>query len=308
MAPAVTLFETEAVRVLRVCAPNPGPLTADGTNAYVILGERAIIIDPGPNVAAHRAALIEALDGARLDAVVVTHPHLDHSAGAPALCAATGAPLFGAGAHGVDVSPIMARLAAEADGGLGGGEGADAAYRPDRRLLDGETLFGDVEGVDLRAISTPGHTSTHLAYALEAQGQDLDVVFTGDHVMGWATSLISPPDGDMAAFMRSLDRLAARRDRLYLPGHGPAIEAPAERLAELIAHRRARRAAIVAALAEKPQRAAEIRAAVYGDLPSPLTPAADRNVLAHLIELIEDGVAELLDPISAAARFRRVAR
>lgn len=307
MTAAETMFEQSGVRVMRLVAPNPGPLTADGTNTYLVVGERAVIIDPGPEIAAHRARLIDALEGDRLDAILVTHPHVDHSAGAPPLAAATGAPIFGAGPHGADISPIMARLAAEEGGDLGGGEGADVSHRPDRRLRDGEALFGDVESVDFRAIATPGHTSTHLAFALEVDGQDLGVVFSGDHVMGWSTSLISPPDGDMSAFMRSLDRLAARRDRLFLPGHGPAIDQPAERLAELTAHRRARRAAIEAALAAGPRRPDEIRASVYAELPPALKPAADRNVLAHLIELVEEGVAELVDPISPRARFRLTA-
>ncbi len=305
MAAPKTMLEMDGARVLRIVAPNPGPLTHEGTNAYLVLGERAVVIDPGPESAPHLAALLDALDGARLDAILVTHPHLDHSAGAQALAAETGAPIFGAGPHGADISPIMARLAEEEGGALGGGEGADRDYRPDRRLHDGEALFGDAEGLDLRAVATPGHTSTHLAFVLEVDGQDLEIVFTGDHVMGWSTSLVSPPDGDMAAFMRSLARLAARRDRLFLPGHGPTVDEPALRLAELTAHRRARRASIEAALANGPRRADEIRAEVYAELPDALAPAADRNVLAHLIELLEEGAAELLDPISPASRFKR---
>lgn len=291
--------------VRRLTAPNPGPMTADGTQTYLV-GEGAVaVIDPGPRDPAHLSAILKALaPDERIVAILVTHAHGDHSAGAPALAAATGAPTYAFGPFGAALRSDFAALS-----GLGGGEGADRAFAPERLLADGETLegperAGGAPAWALTAIHTPGHVGEHLSFA-DAASSD-GVVFTGDHVMGWSTSMISPPDGDMTAFMASLRKLRARRsDALYLPGHGAAIDDPAARLDALIAHREAREAAIEAALAEGPLTASELVGRVYADLDPRLNRAAARTALAHLIALVDAGRARTLGPLSAETRFQR---
>jgi len=282
------------IRCLR--APNPGPMTERGTNSYVITdGDAWAVIDPGPAIESHLAALA-ALLPAGPGVILVTHSHLDHSAGVPGLAGRTGAPVLAFGASDAGRTPRMAALAAE--GGLAGGEGVDAEFRPDRCLADGEAV--PVGRRRLRALWTPGHMANRLSFAVEGEG----IVLTGDLVMGWSTSLVSPPDGDLDAFMASLDRLAARtEDRLYLPGHGAPVTGPLARVAELAAHRRARHAQIAGALAEGPGTAAEIAARVYTDLDPRLLPAAARNVLAHLLSMEAEGTARAEPPLSAATRF-----
>ncbi len=283
-------------QVRHVQAPNPGPMTFRGTNTYLVGRGTVAVIDPGPDSAAHRAAILSALDpGERIATILVTHAHVDHSAGVPALKAATGAEVLAYGDATAGRSAFMAALAAS--GGLDGGEGVDAGFAPDRCLSDGETVA--VGGLRVTALHTPGHMANHLSFALG------DVVFTGDLVMGWSTSLVSPPDGDLGDFLRALDRLAARTgDRLYLPGHGDPVRDPAARVAELAAHRRARQAQIEAALAEGPGTAAALAARLYTDVPPALLPAATRNVLAHLLEMLRQNRAACDGPLSAAAAFR----
>jgi hydroxyacylglutathione hydrolase len=283
-------------QVRHVQAPNPGPMTFRGTNTYLVGRGTVAVIDPGPDSAAHRAAILSALDpGERIATILVTHAHVDHSAGVPALKAATGAEVLAFGDATAGRSAFMAALAASS--GLEGGEGVDAGFAPDRCLADGETVaVGDLR---VTALHTPGHMANHLSFALG------DVVFTGDLVMGWSTSLVSPPDGDLGDFLRALDRLAARTgDRLYLPGHGDPVSEPAARVAELAAHRRARQAQIEAALAEAPGTAAALAARIYTEVPPALLPAAARNVLAHLLEMLRQNRAACAGPLSAAATFR----
>ena len=295
--------------VLRLIAPNPGPMTAEGTNAYLVGGERLALIDPGPDNPEWRARLTGALKGRELAAIVVTHSHRDHSAGAPALARETGAPIYAFGPHGAGQSAVMARLTASEDGGIGGGEGADHAFAPDHLLADGAALAeadpaAPGGGWRLTALHTPGHLGNHLCLALEwADGAPSNFLFSGDHVMGWATSLISPPDGDMGAFMRSLERLRGREETLYLPGHGAEIETPQARVEELYAHRRNRERQITAALADCPADAASLVATLYADIDPRLHGMAARNVLAHLVDLWERGEAAPLETFSAEARF-----
>lgn len=275
----------------RVLAPNPSAFTGPGTNSYLVGGREVAVIDPGPDDSRHLAAILGALPpGARVTAILVTHAHRDHSGLARRLAAETGAPVFAFGDWTAGRDPRRAALAA-----LGGGEGVDRDFAPDRRLTDGEEVAG--EGWRIAALWTPGHMGNHLSFRLGG------TVFTGDLVMGWASSIISPPDGDLAAFRASLGRLAGLGARRFLPGHGPPVEAPAARLAELLAHRAEREASIRAALAAGCRTAAEVVAAVYTDTPAALHPAALRSVLAHLLDLADRGLAATADPPGPAARW-----
>jgi glyoxylase-like metal-dependent hydrolase (beta-lactamase superfamily II) len=258
----------------RLRASNPSPLTCTGTNTY-LLGEREIaVIDPGPDLDTHLAAILHVIADRRVQAIVVTHAHRDHSALAPRLAAATGAEVLAFGGARDGISPRMAALAAD----LGGsGEGLDLTFVPDRRLADGDHLAGP--DWSLRALHTPGHLGSHLCLA---HGR---VLFSGDHVMGWATSIVSPPEGDMGDYMASLDRLGTETWDIALPGHGEPIADPAARIAELAAHRRMREAQVLAALAAGPAAASGLALRIYTEISAPLLPAASRNVLAHLVDL-----------------------
>lgn len=267
--------EETAPGVRRVLCGNPSAFTFRGTNTYVIgRGRGVAVLDPGPEDAAHLAAILAATRGESIGHILVSHTHRDHSPGAAALAAATGAPTVG---HGPHLTPPGE-----------GGEGGDHAFRPDIRLADGEALEGD--GWRLLALHTPGHCGNHLCFALEGTG----TLFSADHVMSWSTSVVSPPDGDMAAYMRSLSRLRGRDDRLLLPGHGPAITDPQPFMAALAAHRDEREARVAEALASfgRPATPAELVPPVYGPLDPRLVAAAGRSLLAHLIKLEAEGAAK----------------
>ncbi|MFN4160178.1 MAG: MBL fold metallo-hydrolase [Gemmobacter sp.] len=280
--------------VRRVLAPNPGALTGPGTNTWIVGTGRVAVIDPGPALPGHMAAILGALGpGEAVSHILVTHAHADHSPLARDLARETGAPVLGFGAPGAGRSAVMEGLAAS--GLAGGGEGVDAAFLPDMRLADGDVVAGG--DWRLEAIHTPGHFAGHLAFAWE------DTLFSGDHVMAWATTLVSPPDGDMGDYMASLARLAARRWARVLPGHGDAMADPAARLAELAAHRRGREAAILAALAQGPGGLQELTARVYADIAPALLPAAARNALAHLIDLHAQGRVTARPHLGAGAVF-----
>jgi glyoxylase-like metal-dependent hydrolase (beta-lactamase superfamily II) len=298
--------EEVAPGIRRVTARNPSPFTFTGTRSYLVggagRGGEVALIDPGPDDPAHVGAILEALaPGERIAQVLVTHSHRDHTGAVPAIVAATGAPVAAYGPHGAGVSETMRRLAASG-AALGGGEGADAGFAPDRVLADGEPVDGP--GWRLVALHTPGHLSNHLCFALEAPGEVAGIVFTGDTVMGFATTLVSPPEGDMAAFMASLERLRARDDRLYLPGHGHPVQDPQAMVAWQIRHRRERFDQILAALGRGPSDAAGLARAIYTDVDPALLPAAERNVLASLIGLADQGRVACDGPVAADAVFR----
>ncbi len=273
-------------------------MTYWGTNTYLLGRQHIAVIDPGPADPGHLNRICAAVPaGGAIRHILVTHAHKDHSAGAAALAQRVGAPVLAFGDAGTGRSPRMAALA-EA-GGLEGGEGVDADFRPDRTLMDDAVL--ETPDWRLRALWTPGHMGNHLCFAEAATG----TVFTGDLVMGWATSLVSPPDGDLGAFWASLARLAARKaDRLYLPGHGEAVADPLARVAALDAHRRMRHAQIRAALQAAPDTAPGLAARLYDDVDPRLLPAAARNVLAHLLEMVAQNEAAPEGPLRADAVFR----
>lgn len=273
--------------IRRIVAHNPGPFTYIGTGTYIVGHGRVAVIDPGPALASHVEALLAALAGETVSHILVTHTHLDHSPAAAAIKAATGAPTYGFGPHG---------------GGEAGGpvveEGGDRDFVPDIVLREGDTAEGP--GWRLEAVETPGHTSNHLCFALPEER----VLFSGDHVMGWSTSVVAPPDGDMRAYLASLEKLLARDDAAFWPTHGPAIEEPKRHVAAFIAHRRARSEAILRRLAAGDETIPALVAAIYRGLDPRLVPAAGRSVLAHLVMLVEDGMVESDGLPGPQARFR----
>jgi glyoxylase-like metal-dependent hydrolase (beta-lactamase superfamily II) len=261
--------------VRRVLAPNPSPFTFTGTQTYLVGTDSELaVIDPGPDEPAHLDALLAAIGDAKVLAIACTHTHRDHSPAAAPLSERTGAPVIGC-------APLV----------IESGEPRvdapfDKAYAPDRVLADGEQLSG--EGWTLAAVATPGHTSNHLCYALEKSG----ALFTGDHVMGWSTSVVVPPDGDMADYMASLDRLYQREDRIYYPAHGPPVENPRQLVRGMIGHRKQRERQIVRLLGEQGPRAViELVPLMYKGVDQRLWPAAAQSVKAHLIELERQGRA-----------------
>ncbi len=278
----------------RIVAPNPSPMTYRGTNTY-LLGTRGLaVIDPGPADPSHLDAILSAVEtGQQITHIIVTHSHLDHSPLARPLADRCGAPVLAFGGPRTGRSAVMEHLAAS--GLVGGGEGIDMGFTCDRDLPDNAVISGD--GWALRVIHTPGHLGNHICLGWN------DACLTADHVMGWASSLVSPPDGDLTDFMASCNRLAAQDWRVFYPGHGAPVTAPAARLEWLVAHRRARETAILDALAQAPATASALAAAIYTETPSALLGAATRNVLAHLIDLSGKSQVEPDGDLHAEAIF-----
>ncbi|MBP0482092.1 MBL fold metallo-hydrolase [Sagittula salina] len=295
--PQVGVAEVLEPGLRRVLAPNASPMTFRGTNTYLLGdGKDVAVIDPGPLDASHLDAILAALGpGQQVSHVLVTHSHLDHSPLASVLAARTGARVHGFGASETGRSTLMQVLAQTAD--LGGGEGVDQKFSPDVALSDGEQVGGD--GWQLVVHHTPGHMANHLAFAWG------DVLFSGDLVMGWATSLVSPPDGDLTAFMGSLRHLRGRGWRRFHAGHGAPVEEPEARLTELLAHREGREASILTALGDGPSDAQALAERIYTGTPPALMGAAARNVLAHLIDLTARNLVAPCGELSAEAIFQR---
>lgn len=304
-----------------VVAPNPGPFTFLGTNTYLIGRDSLALIDPGPDDDTHHAALLAAIDRRPVTHVFVTHTHRDHSPLATKMARGLGAELIGCGRHPEPRFPPA--IEAKPSGGDNGdttagdtttgdttggdnpaekGEGGDRDYRPDRQLMHGESVVGD--GWTLEALHTPGHISNHLCYALVGH----DLVFTGDHIMGWSTSVISPAEGDLGDFLDSCELLLSRNDTTYLSAHGAPITNPHELVRAFIAHRHGRSQQILTVLRQRDGDLLDLGdfvSAMYLGLDERLVKAATASVLAHLLHLEGSGYLEIVGALPAEARFRR---
>ncbi|NNC59343.1 MAG: MBL fold metallo-hydrolase [Erythrobacter sp.] len=269
----VGLVERPEPLVGRILAPNPSPYTFTGTQSYIVGTEGEVaVIDPGPAEPDHIDAIVNAIGDDKLVAIMCTHTHRDHSPAAAPLAKLTGAPIVGC------APLVIATDLPRAD------EAFDTSYAPDRVLEDGEAMTG--RGWTLRAVHTPGHTSNHLCFALE----ETSALFTGDHVMGWSTSVVIPPDGDMGHYMDSLDRLYQREDRVYYSAHGAPITKPRQLVRGMIGHRRQRENQIMRHLGDKPLQLPDFIPLMYKGLDPRLDKAAQMSVLAHLIDLERRGM------------------
>jgi len=256
--------------IRRVIANNPGPFTFTGTGVYIVGAGEVAVIDPGPDIPGHLDVLLAAIGGDHVSHIFLTHGHLDHSPAARPLAAATGAKIYASG------KPVIA-AAVKLE------EGEDLYFRPDFALEDGARIEG--RGWSLEALATPGHTSNHIAYALLEE----NALFSGDHIMGWSTTVISPPDGDMDDYLASLEKVRARNFTTLWPTHGPPIRDVAAFVDAYYGHRLDREAQILAQLADGPRRIVEIVPIIYADVDKRLWPAAAHSVLAHMIRLVKRG-------------------
>jgi glyoxylase-like metal-dependent hydrolase (beta-lactamase superfamily II) len=258
--------------IARVLAHNPSAFTYYGTQTYLIGDRQVAVIDPGPDLPEHLDALQQAIGGRPVVAIMCTHTHRDHSPASRPLAERTGAPIIGCAALALET--VGPRADAAFDGN----------YAPDRVLQDGETL--EVDGKSITAVATPGHTSNHLCFAYEG------ALLTGDHVMGWSTTVVVPPDGDMAEYMASLDKLRQREDRVYYPAHGPPVTNPQQYVRHLFGHRMQREKQILTLVGERPRPVPDIVANAYPGLDPRLVVAAGGSVLAHLVDLEKRGLVE----------------
>lgn len=282
------VLEDVAPGIRRITANNPGPFTFRGTGTYVIGEGKVAVIDPGPDLPDHVDAMLEALKGETVSHILVTHTHNDHSPAAKALKAATGAPTFGYGPHG----------SGKIEQGVMVDGGGDMEFTPDEVVGDGTVIDGD--GWSVSCVHTPGHTSNHICFAMEAE----KILFPGDQVMGWSTSIVSPPDGDMGDYMRSLDKMLTRDDVLYYPTHGPAIHDPHPFVRAFIAHRREREDKILACLGAGIETVGAMVPEVYADVSPSLHGAAARSLFATVLYLVEENRAVALGPVSVEGRYR----
>jgi len=279
--------------IRRVVCDNPGPFTFTGTVSYIVGHGNVAIIDPGPDDARHAQALLDAVKGETVTHIFVTHTHRDHSPGVPRIKEATGATVYAEGPHRA-ARPIHAGEPSRA-------ESDDWDFRPDVHLRDGDVVSGD--GWSLEAVTTPGHTANHMAFAW----RERSTTFVGDHVMAWSTTIVIPPDGAMIDYMASLEKLAARPEQLYLSGHGPEI-AEGPRFAQfLIRHRKAREASILHRLAKGEADIPSIVRASYIGIDPRLVGAAGYSVLAHLEDLVERGIVETDGPPTIDKTYRFLA-
>jgi glyoxylase-like metal-dependent hydrolase (beta-lactamase superfamily II) len=276
--------------IRRVVANNPGPFTFTGTGTYIVGQGEVAVIDPGPDMADHLDALLQAVSGERVTHILTTHTHADHSPLARPLAQKTGAVIHGRAAPELDA----------AEAGLE--EAEDDAFRPDVSVADGQRLEGP--GWTLEAIATPGHISNHVCYALLEE----NALFSGDHVMGWSTTVVSPPHGDMSDYYQSLDKVAARGFSTLWPTHGPPITEVAPFLAAYKAHRLERERQILDQLAQGQSTIAQMVPRMYAAVDPRLHPAAARSVLAHMIHLVRQGAVVADGPPGPGSAYRLVGR
>ena len=277
--------EAVAPGVRRIVCNNPSPFTFHGTNTYVVGEGEVAVIDPGPDDSDHVEALTHAVAGETVSHVIVTHTHIDHSPAARAFARAVDAPIVGA-------------LPAPPADGERPIESADRDFEPDIHLADGEAIAGP--GWTLVPVFTPGHMSNHHCFALAEGG----ILFSGDHVMGWNTTIVSPPDGNMGDYYRSLETCIAREDSLYLPGHGPPIERPAPFVRAYLKHRRMREGQILRCLEDGQTTVPAMVGRMYAHLPERMRWAAGRSTLAQLEHMVETGRIACDGPPAAEARYR----
>jgi glyoxylase-like metal-dependent hydrolase (beta-lactamase superfamily II) len=277
--------------VRRLVAGNPGPFTFTGTCTYIVGRGQVAVIDPGPDLPEHVSRLLDAVRGETVVQILVSHTHKDHSPAARALKAATGAPIVGCTPHR-GARPVTAGDVPALDAS------ADRDHAPDRVLAEGDCVEGP--GWRLVAVETPGHLANHLAFALPAE----QALFSADHVMAWSTSVVAPPDGSMGAYMASLDKLRARDETVYWPGHGGPVRAPQRFLRALAHHRRHREASILNRLAAGDRTIAAIVPAIYQGLNPALRGAAGLSVFAHLEDLVERGLVATEGPLSPLGEYR----
>jgi glyoxylase-like metal-dependent hydrolase (beta-lactamase superfamily II) len=270
-APYAKLEQLEP-RIARVLAHNPSAFTYDGTQTYLIGTEEVAVVDPGPDLAEHMDALEEAIGGRRVAAIMCTHTHRDHSPAAMPLAERTAAPIIGCAPLALETVGPRADAAFDGD------------YAPDRVLGDGETI--EVDGEPVIAVATPGHTSNHLCFGYRG------ALFSGDHVMGWSTTVVVPPDGDMAEYMRSLEKLRQRDDRVYYPAHGAPVTNPQQYVRHLVGHRMQREKQILRLVGQERRTIPDIVANAYPGLDPRLTAAAGGSVFAHLLDLERRGLVE----------------
>ena len=282
-----------AADIRRIIANNAGPFTFTGTCTYIVGRGKVSVIDPGPEDERHIDALLHALGNETIDRILITHTHRDHSPGARLLAAKTGAPIIGAAPHQASRALLSGEInALDAS--------ADYEHAPERILRDNEVIEGD--GHSFRVIETPGHTANHLAFALEGR----EMVFSGDHVMAWSTSIVAPPDGAMGPYMASLERMIAREDRAFWPGHGGPVADPKRFTRGLLSHRRQRETQILDRLNLGPHAIPALVAANYPGLAPVLLGAAGLSVYAHLEDLIARGLVTSDGPATLQAHYRLV--
>lgn len=277
--------------VMRVTCGNTGPFTFQGTNSYILGEDTLAVIDPGPEDEAHLETLLQAIDGRDVSHIVITHTHIDHSPLAAELKNRTGAKIVGAAPHFAARELHLGEInALDAS--------ADRNYKPDEILNDGQCVHGS--GWTLQAIATPGHTANHLSFALTGTG----IVFTGDHIMAWATSIVAPPDGSMSQYMASLDKMLARDDRIYFPGHGGPVNNPKQFVRGLKTHRKMRERAILDRMSKGDETIPEMVKQIYRNTDPRLHGAAGLSVFAQLEALIDKGLVLCDGDPSLEKRFK----